>query len=324
MDAHGGAAGDGSVVVGGINVQLVQGMAALVGHAVQVTEHIAGHVMGGDAHIAAPELGGKGMFALGQVAVGRVQTPQLHDLLADLALGVDGPILVQEVGADGGAVVADVGQQRHDGLPQGGEEFIALGDGQAVLVLIQQHLVRVAVGGKVVGLGAAGSHDLLQIRCKYAEIVGALGLDPGGDALLGQLGKGGVLVSRDLGDLVVGTLQFPYLGALLLGLGILGCLAQQSGGVVVDQQVEVGAAQHLAGFGAAIGAALGGDGFSVKIHHVQGVAVGKALLLQRTKADNAFFHSKTSFLANTFSHHTTKRRFFPLKTGQIYGMVGIL
>ena len=264
------------------------------------------------------------MFALGQVAVGRVQAPQLHDLLADLALGVDGPILVQEVGADGGAVVADVGQQRHDGLPQGGEEFIALGDGQAVLVLIQQHLVRVAVGGKVAGLGAAGSHDLLQIWCKYAEIVGALGLDPGGDALLGQLGKGGVLVSRDLGDLVVGTLQFPYLGALLLGLGILGCLAQQSGGVVVDQQVEVGAAQHLAGFGAAIGAALGGDGFSVKIHHVQGVAVGKALLLQRTKADNAFFHSKTSFLANAFSHHTTKRRFFPLKTGQIYGMVGIL
>ena len=111
-----------------------------------------------------------------------------------------------------------------------------------MLVLIQQHLVRVAVGGKVAGLGAAGSHDLLQIWCKYAEIVGALGLDPGGDALLGQLGKGGVLVSRDLGDLVVGTLQFPYLGALLLGLGILGCLAQQSGGVVVDQQVEVGAA----------------------------------------------------------------------------------
>lgn len=124
--------------------------------------------MGGDAHIAAPELGGKGMFALGQVAVGRVQAPQLHDLLADLALGVDGPILVQEVGADGGAVVADVGQQRHDGLPQGGEEFIALGDGKAVLVLIQQHLVRVAVGGKVVGPGRGGqprsSPDTVQIR----------------------------------------------------------------------------------------------------------------------------------------------------------------
>ena len=222
----------------------------------------------------------------------RIQAPQLHDLFADLALGVNGPVLVKKIGADGSAAGADIGQQRHDGLAQRGKKFIALGNGQAMFVLVQQHFVGVAVGRKIAGLRTAGGNDFFQIRRKHAEIIGALGFDPGGDALLGQLGKGGVLVGRNFGDLVVGALQFAYLGTLLLGLGVLCGLAQQGGGVIVDQQVKVGAAQHLAGFGTAVGAALGGNGLGVKIHHVQGVAVGKALFFQRAKADDAFFHKK--------------------------------
>ena len=198
-------------------------MAALVGDAVQVGEHIPLHVVGRDAHIAAPELGGERVLALGQMAVGGIQPPQLHDLLADLTLGVDGPFLVEEVGADGAAPGLDVRQQRNDRLPQGGKKFVALGDGQALLVAVQQHFVGVAVRCKVVGLGAAGGDDLFQIRRKDAEVIGALGLDPGGHALAAQLGEGGVFVGGNLGDFVVLALQIAHLGFFLLGLGIGGC-----------------------------------------------------------------------------------------------------
>ena len=56
-----------------VNVRLIQGMAALVRHAVQVGEHILRHIMGGNAHIAVPEAGGKGVFRFAQYAVVRVQ-----------------------------------------------------------------------------------------------------------------------------------------------------------------------------------------------------------------------------------------------------------
>ena len=143
------------------------------------------------------------MLALGQIAVGRVKAPQLHDLFADPALGVDGPLLVEEVGAHGLAAGLDVRQQRDDGFAQRREKFIALGNGQALLVAVQQDLIGVAVRRKIPGLGAAGGDDLFQIRCKQAEIVRALGLGPGRHALAAQLGEGGVLVGGDPGNLVV-------------------------------------------------------------------------------------------------------------------------
>ena len=68
---------------------------------------------------------------------------------------VDGPLLVEEVGAHGLAAGLDVRQQRDDGFAQRREKFIALGNGQALLVAVQQHLVGVAIRCKVVGLGAA-------------------------------------------------------------------------------------------------------------------------------------------------------------------------
>ena len=48
-----------------------------------------------------------------------------------------------------------------------------------------------------------------------------------------RTGSGG-----DPGDLVVLALQIADLGALLLGLGILGCLAQQSGGGQLNSAVQ--------------------------------------------------------------------------------------
>ena len=139
-------------------------------------------------------------------------------------------------------------------------------------------------------LRPAGGHDFFQIRRKQAEIVRALGLDPDRDALVAELGEGGVLLSRDLCNFIVLALQLADLGLLLLGLGLGGSLLQQGGGVCVDKQLKAGAAQHLAGLGAAVGAALGGNGLGIEINGVERVAVGKKLLFQRTQADDGRLH----------------------------------
>jgi len=55
VQAGGCAARQDGIIILGVNVQLIQGMAALVRHAVQVGEHILRHIMGGNAHIAVPE-----------------------------------------------------------------------------------------------------------------------------------------------------------------------------------------------------------------------------------------------------------------------------
>ena len=290
VEAHCGAAGHGRVVVGGVDVQLIQCMAALMGNAVEVGEHVALHIVGRDAHIAAPEFGGEGMLALGQIAVSRIQPPQLHDLFADGALIVQRPHLIEKIGAHGLAPGLNVGEQRHDGLAQRGKKRIALSDRQALLVPVKPDLIRVAVGGKIMRLRPAGGHDFFQIRRKQAEIVRALGLDPDRDALVAKLGEGGVLLSRDLCNFIVLALQLADLGLLLLGLGLGGSLLQQGGGVCVDKQLKAGAAQHLAGLGAAIGAALGGNGLGIEINGVERVAVGKKLLFQRTQADDGRLH----------------------------------
>lgn len=147
--------------------------------------------------------------------MGRIQTPQLHDLFADGALTVQRPILIEKIGAHGLAPGLNVGEQRHDGLAQRGKKRIALGDGQALLVPVKPDLIRVAVGGKIMRLRPAGGHDFFQIRRKQAEIVRALGLDPDRDALIAKLGEGGVLLSRDLCNLIVLALQLADLGLLL-------------------------------------------------------------------------------------------------------------
>ena len=67
-------------------------------------------------------------------------------------------------------------------------------------------------------------------------------------------------------------------------------LLQQGSGVCVDKQLKAGAAQHLAGLGAAVGAALGGNSLGIEINGVERVAVGKKLLFQRTQADDGRLH----------------------------------
>ena len=294
MDAHCRAAGHGRVVVGGVDVQLVQGMAALVGDAVQVREDVAGHVMRRDAHVAAPELGGEGVLALGQAAVRRVKPPQLHDLAAQGALGVQRPILIEKIGAHGLAPRLNVGQQRHDRLAQGGKKLVALRDRQTMLVPVKPDLVGVAVGREILRLRAAGGNDLFQIGCEDREVVGALRLDPDGDAPVAELREGSVLVGGNFCDLVVPALQLADFGAFLLGLGLGGGLFQKGGGIVVDKQVEAGTAEHLAGLGAAIGTALGRDGLGVKIDDIQGIMIGVELFFQRTQTGDGVFHTETS------------------------------
>ena len=62
----------------------------------------------------------------------------------------------KEGGAHGRAAGLDGRQQRDDGFAQRREKFVALGNGQALLVAVQQDLIGVAVRCKIPGLGAAG------------------------------------------------------------------------------------------------------------------------------------------------------------------------
>ena len=230
------------------------------------------------------------MLGFAQYAVLRVQPPHFHDLFGKLALLLNGPILIQKVGADGAAALFYGSQQRHNGLAQGGKESIALGNGQAVFIAVQPDFIRVAVRGKIVGLRAQGFHNFFQIRGKTGKVIAALCLAPCGHAFLRQLGERGVLFCRDLANLVIAALQLPHFCLFLFGFGISGSALQQGGGVSADQLVKVGAAQHLHGFGAARAAFRRSYRLTVIIGNGHCVLVGIQSFLQLAQSFDGIFH----------------------------------
>ena len=302
VQAHGGAAGQHREIQRRVAARVIQGVAALMGHAVQVAHHVPGHIVGGDAHIPPPEPAGEGVLALGQHHVGGVQAPQLHDVGAQRPLGVHGPVLLQKIRAHRAPPFLNLRQQRHDGLSQRGKKFIAPGDGQPPLIPVQPDLIGISVRVDAGGLTAAGRHDFFQIRRKGGEVVAPLGLGPRRDGLLGQAGEGGVLLGGDVADFIVLTLQFPHLGGLLSVLRLLGGQRQQGGGVIVDEQVESGAAEHLRRRGAAVGAVGGGGGGLVKFHDAEGILIGIQLFFQSAQCGDGVFH--TVYLDFFFYYYT--------------------
>ena len=222
--------------------------------------------------------------------MGGVQTPQGHDLVGQGALAVDGPVLVQKVGADGGTVVGNGLEQRHNGGPQLGEEGVAALDGQAAFKLVQQHLVGIAVGVDQGSLTAAGCNEPLQIGSKQGKVVVALGLAPHRHRLLGQTGEGGVLIGGDGADAVQADAQLPHLGLLLLGVGFGLGGVQQSVGGGLHQRVKLGAAEDLGCLGPALGTLGRGGGGLVIGHEPQGIIISVKIALQCAQFGNVFFH----------------------------------
>ena len=314
VQAHGGTAGQHREIQRRVAARVIQGMAALVGHAVQVAHHVRGLIMGGDAHIPPPEPAGEGVFALGQRHVGGVKPPQLHDFGAQGPLGVHGPVLPEKIRAHRTAPLLNVRQQRHNGFAQCGEKGIAPGDGQPPLVPVQPDLIGVPVRVDAGGLTAARRHDFFQIRRKGGEVVALLGLGPRRDGLLGQAGEGGVLLGGNVADFIVLTLEFPHLGFFLSVLRLLGGQRQQGGGVIVDEQVKFRAAQHLRRHGAAIGAVGGGGGGLVKFHDAEGILIGIQLFFQSAQGGDGVFHKKIPLfqtvekvISNPFQAADTRR-----------------
>ena len=292
MQTHGRAAGQAGVLQPVGHVQLIQSVAALVNHRVQVAGHVVLVVVGGNAHVALVELGGEGVLALAQHAVPLVDAHQLHYSGREHLLGLNGPGAFQEIAGDLRTPLADLLHQRLDHCLQLVEEGVALGHGQALLVLVQPHVVGGLIGIEVGGGAAAVGHDLLQIGGKQREVAGGLGLLPGVHRGGGQLHEGGVFLGGNLAGLVVHPLQLGHLGGLLLGALLAAGLLQQSGQSRVGDQAVFDAAQHLQRLAPAGIALAGGHGLGVEVDHIQRKLKGVQLLLQVPQGLHGFGHHK--------------------------------
>ena len=249
-------------------------------------------VVGGDAHVALVELGGEGVLALAQHAVALVNAHQLHHSRREHLLGLNGPGALQEIAGDLRAPLADLLHQRLDHRLQLVEEGVALCHGQALLVLVQPHVVGGLIGIEVGGGAAAVGHDLLQIGGEQREVAGGLGLLPGVHRGGGKLHEGGVFLGGDLAGFVVHPLQLGHLGGLLLGVLLIAGLFQQSGQGRVGDQAVFDAAQHLQCLAAAGIALAGGHGLGVEVDHIQRELKGVQLLLQVPQGLHGLGHHK--------------------------------
>lgn len=107
----------------------------------------------------------------------------------------------------------DLPDQRHQLLPQGGEEGVALGHRQATLKGGEHGLVGVLLRLPVAGHAAAGIKHLLEIGLEEGKVVLLLGLMPYGVGLGGQLLIGHIFRHRDTVGAVVVTPQLLRLPA---------------------------------------------------------------------------------------------------------------
>lgn len=81
------------------DAQLIQGMPALVDHAVHAGGHVVLLVMGGNAHVPAVEAIGEGMLRFSDNAAVRVQAHESHQPLGKASLILQGIMQVKEIRA---------------------------------------------------------------------------------------------------------------------------------------------------------------------------------------------------------------------------------
>ena len=275
VQAHGGAGVQARELQFIPCPQLVQGMAALVDHAVHAGEQIVLIVVGGDAHIPLVEAGGEGMLRLGDGAAAAVDAHHGHQPVGQLPLDVYREAMLQEVRAGGGLFRH---RQDHGGqpLPQGGEEEIQRRHGRALLVAVQHHVVGGLLVVLVGGEAAVVVDELLQVGGEEGVVIGFLGLVPDGGGLRLQLLVGGELLQGDTGHVLV---------ILLEQLGLPGhdvrdqVAALQDGlvdfgGLVIHQQLVGDAGQIPHGPAPALVGIGGGGSVAVGVQDAHGVVVG--------------------------------------------------
>ena len=308
VDAHGDA---GTQIAAGqlpAGVQLVQGVAALVDHGEQGGGHHVGVVVGGDAHVVPGEVDGEGVLRLADGAVVPVDAHDIHDEFGELPLDGDGEIGVERCVVHPVGVGGDAMDQGHQLLPQSGEKFVAGGNGQAPLIVVQHRLVGSLVRLPVQGEALQGVEHLLQIRLEQGEIIGLFGGLPHIVSLDRQTLIGHELLLRDAAGTVVAA---PVLLHLAAGDGVqllprshqglqhlyrLRC----SGELIVDT------AQLRRCVAPDGGSALGRHGDAIVVQKAHGVAQCKAGLFIGFQLFQCFgnSHAHTSFCH--FSDYTIR------------------
>ena len=281
VDAHGYAAGEHGVVVAGVSAQLIEGVAPLVNDGVHGGHQIVFVVVGGDAHIVAAEVVGEGVLRLGNGAVGPINAHNLHQVVAEMPLLLNGVVLHQEAVVDLG-LFADFLHQGHNGAAQPGKEDIQGFLIHALLVFIQQGIIGGHVGVVVTRKFAAVGHDLFQIRRKSGKIVGGLCLMPDGIRLVQKNAVVHIFPGGDAAHPVVvlfQNLQLPGLdGGEFRSVG--GQVVIENAVARVGGQVIADSSQHLHGFPPGFPGALRGGGGGVLAEDAHGVVVGKQSALE--------------------------------------------
>ena len=307
MDGHAGAAAQGGVLDVVPDVQLIEGMAALVDDGVHAGGESLLMVVGGDAHVVLGEVGGEGMLRFPDGTVVPIDGHDLHEPVGEPALLLDGKALIEESVVHHGALGRHGLDQGQKLLAQQAEEPVQGGHGQALFILIQQHVVggpvRVPVAGKLPGIG----QQLLQMGGEEGVIVGELGLAPGvPGVVLGHL-IGHILLHGDLlGPLhllpeLLGLPAGDVVHLFPVGKDIADHLLQlRAGGELIHFLGEdgIGHAQMFA-------AAPGHDGFGIVAQHAEGMAVGVHLGQMFLELADGLFHNSPRGIF----HQYTKRLF---------------
>ena len=298
VDAHGHTVAQIAAGQLPAGVQLVQGVTALMHHGVQGRGHHVGMVVGGDTHIVTGEVDGEGMLRLADDAVVPVDAHDAHDEVGELPLDGDGEIGVERRVVHPVGVGGDPLDERHQLLPQGGEEFVAGGHRQTPLVVVQQRLVGGLLRLPVQGEALQRVEDLLQVRLKQGEIVVGLGGLPHVVGAGGQLLVGHELLLRDAAGAVVAAPVLLHLAAgdvVQLRAGGHQRL-QHLHGVRRGGQLIVDAAELAGGVAADGGRTLGRRGDAVVVQKAHGVRQRKAGLLIAFQLFQCFGngHARTS------------------------------
>ena len=275
MDAHGYAAGEQGVVVAVVTAQLVEGVTALVNHRIHGAGQVVSKIVGGDAHIPVIEIGGKGMLRFPDAAVGPVQPHERHQVVREF------PLLLHRVNPVQEAVVnlgdtPDFFNQRHDGTPEPGEEFVQGFHIHALFVLVQQGVI----GGKVRVIVArefpVEFHNLFQDGAEGGKIVFRFCLVPDGVGFIEQYVVANEFLGGDPLHPVVflpGLLQLPLLKiGQFLQVGLK--KVKQRTVFFAHGQIVDNAAEHFHGLAPALPGAFRRRGDGIQTENAHGVTVG--------------------------------------------------
>ena len=240
MHARGGAATKRRVVVGGVNVELVQVVAALVQHGEHVGRDVVRvHVRSGDGVVDAQGVR-EGVLRRREPVGVQVDALQDGDVAREhpLAALVEAAV---NAGAAGLALGAHVHEERYHAVLDHGEEAVVELAAGALLVLVQPDVVGVGRGVLLVGELPHDGDDAVQVGLEGVPVVVELGAAPDGVRLVGEAREGGPVLAGDVDQAVAVAFQDAHLrpGGGVQTVGAAGEALQRGADAAGAQEVVV-------------------------------------------------------------------------------------